>query len=90
MAQQRATGDRPHQARQPVSFAPAEERVLCLLATYLTLGRIADRLGVRRSTVKTHVMSIYKKLGVTNRSEAVERADADGLLQDVPAAHELH
>jgi len=64
--------------------------VRCLLATYLTLGRIADRLGVRRSTVKTHVMSIYKKLGVTSRSEAVERADADGLLQDVPAAHELH
>jgi DNA-binding NarL/FixJ family response regulator len=66
--------------RRAVSFTPAESRVLPLLATYLTLGGIATRLGVRRSTVKSHVASIYKKLGVTKRAEAVEVARAAGLL----------
>ncbi len=60
--------------------------MLPLLATYLTLGGIADRLGVRRSTVKTHVVSIYKKLGAANRAQAVERAAVRGFLDDAPAA----
>jgi LuxR family transcriptional regulator, maltose regulon positive regulatory protein len=85
-----ATGGKPQPDQRPVSFTPAEERVLPLLATYLTLGRIADRLGVRRSTVKTHVMSIYKKLGTSNRTQAVEQAEAAGFLHDVPLARELH
>lgn len=61
-------------------LTPAEARVLPLLATYLTLEGIAERLGVRRSTVKTHVVGIYMKLGVSCRTEAVERAEAKGLL----------
>jgi LuxR family transcriptional regulator, maltose regulon positive regulatory protein len=72
------------QSRRDVSFTPAESRVLPLLATYLTLGGIATRLGVRRSTVKSHVASIYKKLGVTKRAEAVEVARAAGLLAAAP------
>jgi DNA-binding NarL/FixJ family response regulator len=71
---------------KPVSFTPAGERVLPLLATYLTLNAIADRLSVRRSTVKTHVVSIYKKLGVTDRTQAVERAEERGLLTPAPMA----
>jgi LuxR family transcriptional regulator, maltose regulon positive regulatory protein len=67
-------------AREPVRFTQAEARVLPLLATYLTLSGIADRLGVRRSTVKTHVVSIYKKLGVSNRTQAVDGAEARGFL----------
>ena len=43
-------------AREPVRFTQAEAWVLPLLATYLTLSGIADRLGVGRSTVKTHVV----------------------------------
>jgi LuxR family maltose regulon positive regulatory protein len=79
---QHRTGDQGH---EPLGFTPAEARVLPLLATYLTLGGIADRLGVRRSTVKTHVVSIYKKLGAANRAEAVERAAVGGFLDDASA-----
>jgi LuxR family transcriptional regulator, maltose regulon positive regulatory protein len=51
----------------------AEERVLQLLpvSTYL---QIADTLYISRNTVKTHLRSIYQKLGVASRSKALERA----------------
>jgi LuxR family maltose regulon positive regulatory protein len=67
--------------RQAVSFTPAEARVLPLLATHLTLSAIADHLGVRRSTVKTHVASIYRKLGANSRAEAVACAERIGALR---------
>jgi DNA-binding CsgD family transcriptional regulator len=54
------------------SLTPAERRVLNQLATHRTLFEIAQRLYVSRATVKTHVASIYAKLGVTTRADAVE------------------
>jgi len=53
------------------SLSPAEKRVLRQLASHQTLGEIAEHLYVSRSTIKTHVASIYAKLGVRTRSEAV-------------------
>jgi LuxR family maltose regulon positive regulatory protein len=52
-------------------LTPAEMRVLRQLATHRTLKQIAEHLYVSRATVKTHVGSIYAKLGVTSRAEAV-------------------
>jgi LuxR family transcriptional regulator, maltose regulon positive regulatory protein len=51
----------------------AEQRILTLLpsCTYL---QIAETLYISRNTVKTHLRSIYQKLGVASRSEALERA----------------
>jgi LuxR family maltose regulon positive regulatory protein len=57
----------------------AELRLIHFLATHLSLQEIAERLYLSRPTVKTHVASIYRKLGVQGRSEAVELIDQLGL-----------
>jgi LuxR family maltose regulon positive regulatory protein len=55
----------------PAGLTPAELRLLPLLATHLSFREIADDLGVSRNTVKTQAISIYRKLGVSGRSEAI-------------------
>jgi DNA-binding NarL/FixJ family response regulator len=47
-----------------------EKETLALLATGLTNRQIAARLFLAESTVKTHLSSIFGKLGVTSRNEA--------------------
>ncbi len=51
----------------------AELRVLKLLPTS-TYPEIGEALYISRNTVKTHLRSIYQKLGVSSRLEAIERA----------------
>lgn len=58
----------------------AELRVLALLPARLTLGDIAERLGVSRHTVKAQVVSVYGKLDASSRREAIARAVEAGLL----------
>lgn len=61
-------------------LTPAELRLLPFLQTHLTIPEIAARLFVTRNTVSTEVGAIYRKLGVSSRNKAVERAVAVGLL----------
>jgi LuxR family maltose regulon positive regulatory protein len=61
-------------------LTPAELRLLPYLQTHLTIGEIAGRVFVSRNTVSTQVGSIYRKLGVSSRNDAVEQATAIGLL----------
>lgn len=60
-------------------LTPAELRVLKLLPSS-TYPQIAATLFVSCSTVKTHLRSVYHKLGAATRSEAIERAVGLGLL----------
>jgi LuxR family transcriptional regulator, maltose regulon positive regulatory protein len=62
------------------SLTAAELRLLPLLSTHLSLLEIGERLHLSRNTVKTHVISIYRKLGVSSRSEAMQRVRELGLL----------
>jgi len=55
--------------------------VLHYLPTMLKAGEIASDLYVSVNTVKAHLRSMYRKLGVSNRREAVERARTVGLLR---------
>jgi len=57
-----------------------ESVVLQYLPTMLKAGEIATDLFVSVNTVKAHLRSMYRKLGVRNRREAVEKARTLGLL----------
>lgn len=57
-----------------VPLTDAERRVFDLLPTHLSAEEIGARLHISRNTVKSHQRSIYRKLGVDSRSEAVARA----------------
>lgn len=53
------------------ALTPKEKEVLSLVAKGASNQEIADKMCVRDVTVKTHLNSIFKKLKVTNRTQAV-------------------
>jgi NarL family two-component system response regulator YdfI len=57
-----------------------ELEVLDLVAEGFSNKLIAHRLGISEHTVKTHVASIFAKLGASSRTEAVSRAIRRGLV----------
>ncbi|MEI2784445.1 MAG: LuxR C-terminal-related transcriptional regulator [Candidatus Nanopelagicales bacterium] len=63
------------------ALTTTELRILQFLPSYLTLQQIGEHLFVSQSTVKTHVLSIYRKFGVTSRADAVEYARSWGLVE---------
>jgi LuxR family maltose regulon positive regulatory protein len=63
-----------------IHLTPAELRLFPLLATQLSFREIAESLFLSIHTVKAEVTSIYRKLGVSSRTKAIERAREIGLL----------
>ncbi|HET9723801.1 MAG TPA: AAA family ATPase [Actinomycetota bacterium] len=62
------------------ALTAAELRLVPYLHTYMSFRDIAQRLYVSPNTVKTQAVSLYRKLGVSSRSEAMERAEELGLI----------
>jgi DNA-binding NarL/FixJ family response regulator len=58
-----------------------EHEVLRLAGEGLTVREISGRLFVAEATTRSHLAGIYRKLGVTSRSQAVLRAERLGLLR---------
>jgi len=69
--------------RSPLLVEPltgSESRILRLLDTDMSPEEMAGELFVSTVTVRTHIRSIYAKLDVHSRFEAVQRAKEMGLL----------
>jgi len=64
-----------------VGLTGAELRLLPLLSTHLSFREIGEALFVSRNTIKTQAISVYRKLGVSGRSDAIDRAEALGLVE---------
>jgi DNA-binding NarL/FixJ family response regulator len=62
-----------------VALSEREREVMSLMATGATNREIAARLHLSPHTVKEHTSALYRKLGVRNRTEAVQRAERLGL-----------
>ena len=63
------------------ALSDREIEVLDLMAKGVSNKDIADQLSITQSTVKTHVTSIFQKLNVTTRTEAVTTALKRGIIQ---------
>ncbi len=63
----------PRTSRVTAPLTRAEQRILELLPT-TNYVQMAATLYISRNTVKTHLRSIYQKLGASSRSEAIQRA----------------
>jgi LuxR family maltose regulon positive regulatory protein len=80
---ERLAGPGPHGAEASRLAEPLTDRELVILRSLPTLrsnGEIADDLYVSVNTVKAHLKGLYRKLGVSGRRQAVERARELGLL----------
>ncbi len=75
----RAQAEAGEVAQRP---SDAELPVLRLLSSDLSASGIAAALYLSPNTVRSHMKSIYRKLRVSSRAEAVARAEALGLLAD--------
>jgi DNA-binding NarL/FixJ family response regulator len=63
----------------PAGLTAREREILALIATGATNTEIAARLFLSPHTVKEHTSALYRKLGVRNRAEAVQRGQRIGL-----------
>ncbi len=77
----RAAADADSEAAQQPLLTAREREILDLLAAGLTNPQIATQLVIGAGTVKTHTLNIYRKLDVANRTQAIVRAQALGLLR---------
>ncbi|GAA1740049.1 response regulator transcription factor [Microbacterium foliorum] len=66
--------------RSQVTLSAREQELLSLLATGATNKKLAQQLFISEATVKTHLVHIYSKLGVDNRTSAIARAREEGLI----------
>jgi DNA-binding CsgD family transcriptional regulator len=66
------------------SLSPREMAVLEMVATGLTNAEAAERLGVSVHAIKFHLASIYRKLSLSNRTEAaiwlLRQTQAQGII----------
>jgi putative nucleotidyltransferase with HDIG domain len=67
-------------SRQPCPLTPGEHRVVSELAKGHVYKEIAAGLGLSVSTVRTHLYNTYRKLGVTDRAQAILLAKDNGWI----------
>lgn len=69
-----------HLSDPPTKLSPRELEVLQFLAKGMTNKAIASQLFISERTVKFHLSAIFSKLGVSNRTEAVQMAIRKGMI----------
>jgi LuxR family maltose regulon positive regulatory protein len=76
----RANSGRLGPDEDPVAVLSERELdVVRYLPTRLSNAEIAERLFISLNTLKTHLRTIYRKLGVTGRDDAIRRAEEMGV-----------
>lgn len=76
-----ARGVRARESSRGPAISPREREVLKLTADGLSAARIGETLHLSPATVKSHLHSVYEKLGVSERAAAVAVAMRLGLME---------
>ena len=83
-----------HISQNPIRIDPAlkqltpqERQILSLLADAKTNTAIAERLFISKNTLKTHMGRIFKKIGVSDRTQAALWAIHNGFVDDQAISH---
>jgi transcriptional regulator EpsA len=71
-------------AGRPGAVTDRERQILAWVREGKSNQQIAEVLGISPLTVKNHVQKILRKLGASNRAQAVAQAMSQGLLEDGP------
>ena len=79
-----ATSPRRDGVRHAPELTERERQILTVVADHHTNPEIARRLQLRRKTVHNHVSNIFTKLQVSDRAQAIIRAQEAGMGQDRP------
>jgi two-component system nitrate/nitrite response regulator NarL len=72
---------RLHASPDGIRLTRREKDILALVALGCSAPQIARQLSVSQSTVKTHLHSLYEKLGVSDRAAAVAQGMKRGLVE---------
>ena len=78
---ERVGGAGENRVQGAMGLSDRERAVLELMASGATNPEIGETLHISRHTVKEHCSAVYRKLGVRNRTEAVQRGQLLGLLR---------
>jgi two-component system, NarL family, response regulator DevR len=73
-------------SRVAESLTERQREILGLLAEGQSARGIADRLGISERSIRSHITTLYRRLEVTNRVEAVSRALSLGLVAPTPGS----
>jgi two-component system nitrate/nitrite response regulator NarL len=76
-----AAAIRSHADTGRPTLSPREHQVLILIADGLSAPAVGQRLHVSPATVKTHLKTLYEKLGVSDRAAAVAEGMRRGLIE---------
>ncbi len=71
-------------AAEKLQLTPRESQVIEMLGDGRTNRQIARALGISDNTVRSHLQSVYRKLGAGHRTEAVLLAQRAGILRTLP------
>ena len=76
----KGVADRLHESESGARLTRREDEILDLLGKGLRNRELGQVLGVTEDTVKTHLKSLFRKLGVSDRAEAVREAMRRGFI----------
>lgn len=74
----------PEDEAQLLGITPRQYEVLVLLARGMTIKGVARELDISAATAKAHAETLYMRMNVSNRNEAVYQAVAKGARLGIP------